>query len=271
MWIPPTGYWVQSVQILYKTSCTYVVKRRKRVYSHMMRIAIVDDDTVFAENVEKQIRCFYAAKGEPVSIWRGCSRDLLNLPDTQQDYDLYFFDVVMPEPDGLKLAEKVRAFDPKARIVLLTSYDRFALQGIRLGVYYYILKDNYMEELLPLLERVLRETLAGREEAYFISTEVSGYKISIHQILYLTKDKKYTVFHCLDGKTYRERDSLENISGRLPGDLFVAANRGIIVNMRHILSLEKLDLTMRDGSVLPVSRYEKANVLNRLTRYWREK
>ena len=61
MWIPPTGYWVQSVQILYKTSCTYVVKRRKRVYSHMMRIAIVDDDTVFAENVEKQIRCFYGS------------------------------------------------------------------------------------------------------------------------------------------------------------------------------------------------------------------
>lgn len=63
----------------------------------------------------------------------------------------------MPEMNGLELAEKVRSFDPGGKVILLTAYDRYALQGIRLGVYYYILKDHYEPELLRILERIYRE------------------------------------------------------------------------------------------------------------------
>ena len=46
-------------------------------------------------------------------------------------------------------------------------------------------------------------------------------------------------------------------------------NRGMVINMKHVLSIERLDITMRDGNVLPVSRYEKTHVLDKLTEYWR--
>lgn len=236
----------------------------------MVRIAIVDDDIYFAEAVEKQTEAFFVLKGESVEIWKGCGKDLLEILEKRQNFEIYFFDVEMPEMDGVDLAEKVRAFDPGGRVILLTAYDRYALQGIRLGVYYYILKDHYEPELFRILERIYKEGEAEKEEYYFISTEVSGYRIRINDIMYLTKEKKYTIFHCLEDMLYKERDSLGNVSGRLPQDRFVTVNRGTIVNLKHILSLEKLDLTMRDGNVLPVSRYEKTRVLDKLAEYWRK-
>lgn len=236
----------------------------------MMRIAVVDDDPFFAEAVEKQLEHFFTAKGEHVRIWRGSSYALLALLDRQTDFQVYFLDVEMPGMNGLELAEKILTFHSKARIVLLTAYDRFALPGIRLGVYYYILKDDYQAELQLLLERICRETAASREEYYCISTDVSGYKICMDSILYLTKEKKYTIFRCLDSRQYKERDTLEKVSSRLPQDRFVKINRGIIVNMKHILSIERLDVTLRDKSVFPISRYEKTRVLDKLTEYWRK-
>lgn len=235
----------------------------------MMRIAVVDDDLFFAETAEKQIERFFAARGEPVQIWSGHGNELIDIIGQNQEFQLYFLDVEMPGKNGLELSEKVLALHPKARIVLLTAHEKFALPAIRLGVYYYILKDHYPAELDLILQRVCREEATEKEEYYCISTEMSGCKICMDSILYLTKEKKYTLFHCLDHRLYRERNTLENISKRLPPERFVAINRGMIVNLNHVISFERLDITMRDGSILPISRYEKTRVLDRLTEYWR--
>lgn len=235
----------------------------------MIRMAIVDDDTIFAETVAKKADTFLAFKSVPAEVWYGDGRTLLSLLRECRNFEVYLLDVEMPDINGLELAEKIRIFDPKARIILLTAYDRFALQGIRLGVYYYILKDSYWLELSRILERICQEE-EDREEYYFIATEVSGYKIPVNQILYLTKEKKYTIFHCLNGILYKERDSLGNVCQRLAPERFISVNRGMVANMKHIISLERLDITMRDGNVLPVSRYEKTKVLGKLAEYWRK-
>ncbi|MCI9337758.1 MAG: response regulator, partial [Lachnospiraceae bacterium] len=133
----------------------------------------------FAEMVEKEKERFFASKEEPVRVWRGHGNELLDLLGGQPGFNLYFLDVEMPGMNGLELSEKVLAFQPGARIVLLTAYERFALPGIRLGVYYYILKDDYRAELRLILERVCREREADREEYYYIATGVSGRKISV--------------------------------------------------------------------------------------------
>ena len=235
----------------------------------MMRIAIAEDDILFAETVKARIDDFFTARGEPARVWYGSSQAMLALLETRQNFDIYLFDVIMPEINGLTLAEKVYSLDPGAKILLLTSYDRFALAGIRLGVYYYILKDNYWPELSRILERICREQECDREGTYLISTEISAWRIPLNRILYLTKEQKYTLFHYLDDRQYKERGSLGNVFRRLPSERFIMINRGMVINMKHVLSIERLDITMRDGNVLPVSRYEKTHVLDKLTEYWR--
>lgn len=96
--------------------------------------------------------------------------------------------------NGLELAAKVRFMDANARIIFLTSYERYALQGIRAGANYYMLKDSYQEELCLMLERVCREEEERREDYYVILTKSHGYKLLMDHILYLTRKSLLKLF-----------------------------------------------------------------------------
>lgn len=236
-----------------------------------MRIVIVEDDILFAEEAEKTMQDFFTAKGEAVDIRRLEATTLLEELNGQKNYDIYLFDVEMPGMNGLELAKKVQFKDWNARIIFLTSYEKYALQSIRIGAYYYILKDSYQKELCRILERICREEKAHREDYYIIMTRSYGYKVLMDNIMYLTKEKKYVFFQCLNGAVYMERDSMENIFRRLPKERFMMISKGIVVNMKHIMRFEKLEVTMQDGTTLPVSRKMGADMRNKLADYWGEK
>ena len=236
-----------------------------------MRIVIVEDDILFAEEAKKTMQDFFTAKGEVVDIRRLEATTLLEDLNGQKNYDIYLFDVEMPGMNGLELAKKVQFKDRNARIIFLTSYEKYALQSIRIGAYYYILKDSYQKELYRILERICQEEKARREDYYIILTRSYGYKVLMDNILYLTKEKKYVFFQCLNGAVYMERGSMENIYRRLPKERFMMISKGIIVNMKHIMRFEKLEVTMQDGTTLPVSRKMGADMRDKLADYWGEK
>ena len=236
-----------------------------------MRIVIVEDDILFAEEAKKIMQDFFTAKGEVVDIRRLEATTLLEELNGQKNYDIYLFDVEMPGMNGLELAKKVQFKDRNARIIFLTSYEKYALQSIRIGAYYYILKDSYQKELCQMLERICQEEKARREDYYIILTRSYGYKVLMDNILYLTKEKKYVFFQCLNGAVYMERDSMENIYRRIPKERFMMISKGIVVNMKHIMRFEKLEVTMQDGTTLPVSRKMGADMRDKLADYWGEK
>lgn len=233
-----------------------------------MRIVIVDDDSFFTKIVGKEVKDFFAEKKESVKIKCCDGHTLLKELQVWKHYDIYLLDVQMPEMDGLELAEKIHDLDANARIVFLTSFDKYACQSYQVKAYYYILKDSYQKELLRILEQVCIEEEENRKEYYIILTETKYYRIKINDILYLTKEKKYVIFHCLNGMEYKERKGIESIYSNLPHERFLVVNRGIVVNMKYIVKYAKREITIQDGKVFPVSRREGAVVKDRLADYW---
>ena len=261
------------------------VKRGRLVFakydkrSDMVRIAIVDDDTGFAQKVEARIKNFFEKKQEPVYTWLPSSRELLQKMKNQNNFDIYLFDVEMPSMSGIELGEKVHELDPYGKIIFLTAHGKYALQGIRLGIYYYILKKSWWTELSQILERICKETEESKEEFAVLTDEGVNCRLLVNDILFLTKDGKYTVYHCLNRydregqnqyREYRDRIALEDAHARLPQDRFIVVIKGIIVNLKHVIRTEKLEVFMRDGSKFPISRFRKDLVRNQMAEYWGE-
>lgn len=242
-----------------------------------MRVCIVDDDDVFSQKAEYAVRKYFSDAREEVRIFRyGEGYSLLDSLDGDRNYDLYFLDVEMPEMDGLELAGRILTRDIGARIVLLTSHEKYAVPGFKIRAYYYILKDEYAEEIPVLLDRIRKETLSDEEEGkyYLIQNEVKGERIRFDEILYLTKEKKYVLFHLRGGREYKERTALGEACKRLPKDKFIVVDKGYVINMQYVSGWTGTEIKLGSGAdrtEIPVSRRLSAGVKDALTQFWRKK
>ncbi len=74
--------------------------------------------------------------------------------------DITLMDLRMPGLDGVNAIYQIRAADPNARIIVLTTYDgdEDIYRGMRAGAKSYLLKDVRREELF----QCIREVHAGR-------------------------------------------------------------------------------------------------------------
>ncbi|WP_442601297.1 response regulator transcription factor [Paenibacillus sp. KN14-4R] len=93
--------------------------------------------------------------------------------------DVIITDIVMPEMNGIELAQKVKAHTPNTKILLLSCHRDFeyAQQGIKLGASGYLLKtsfdDNELEQYLELFQKELRRE-SPQLEPYIPMQETHG-------------------------------------------------------------------------------------------------
>jgi two-component system NarL family response regulator len=91
--------------------------------------------------------------------------------------DLGIFDLRMPKMDGVATIRAVRAHDPNARIMILTTYDtdEDIYQGLRAGAKGYILKDAERHVILDAIRTVARgQTYLPSSVATKLATRIQG-------------------------------------------------------------------------------------------------
>ena len=70
--------------------------------------------------------------------------------------DVILMDIVMPRKDGIQATKEIREQDPRARILVLTSFaeDEKVFPAIKAGAAGYLLKDSSPLELLQAIRDV---------------------------------------------------------------------------------------------------------------------
>lgn len=116
-----------------------------------MKLLIVDDSA----GVRRLIR----------SIVPGFVSEICECADGAEALTVYqhlrpnvvLMDIRLNEVDGIQAAAQIKAFDPQARIVIVTDYDDDSLRqaAMRAGACDYVLKDNLLDlaELLIAMQR----------------------------------------------------------------------------------------------------------------------
>ena len=91
----------------------------------MIRILLAEDDTSMREYLQRSlIRVGYEVDAV------GCGTEAIPLLEAGR-YDLLLTDIVMPEMDGIELAQKASAIDAAIKVMFITGFAAVALQSGR--------------------------------------------------------------------------------------------------------------------------------------------
>ena len=115
---------------------------------------IVDDHQV----VRKGISMMLATEEDMDLVGEGCNgMDAVELVRTLQP-DVIVMDLVMPVMDGASAIKKIIEENPKARILVLSSFseDQKVISALKAGASGYLLKDSSPNELLEGIREVYR-------------------------------------------------------------------------------------------------------------------
>lgn len=237
----------------------------------MITIAIVDDEEVIRSKVQKLIENTIK-RDDFVKFEVFCSAEMfLKELCEGKKFDILFTDIQMSDMNGIELAKMIRQENSDLYIIYITSYAEYAAEGYKLNVYQYIVKQD-MEVRLPEIARNLIDKIKKDHDQYRIIHNVGGQeKIYLKDIVYIYKGKesKY-IYYVTDHGEHKERCTLEQIWKVLEGQEFVKVERAYIVNIRHIIKLEKNKLFLSNQEQLTISKYRIKDVKLDINRYWSE-
>ena len=122
--------------------------------SENIQILIVDDHAIVREGQRALIDT------EPGMAVVGEAKDgfeAVEMADTLQP-DVILLDLFMPRKDGIEAIEEIKAGNPEARILVLTSFseDEKVYAAIKAGAMGYLLKDTSPQEILTAIRQVHR-------------------------------------------------------------------------------------------------------------------
>ena len=117
----------------------------------MIRILLAEDDGSMRGFLTRALeRSGY----QVVSVDRGTAA----LPLIEAEpFDLLLTDIVMPEMDGIELAQKASAIDPAIRVMFITGFAAVALQGGRTAPEAKLLsKPFHLKDLVLEVDRIFQ-------------------------------------------------------------------------------------------------------------------
>lgn len=190
--------------------------------------------------------------------------------------DIVFLDIEMPDGTGFDLLQRFE--QPAFKTVIVTSYDRYAIQAVKSHAFDYLLKPVIVNELKAMVSNFL--TLRrnnGRGTVQRCTVLEINHKTKLEylrsdDIFWLKGDGNYTRIYATEGRTYHTSRILREYEGQLcvPGSGFVRAHKSAIINLRFVKSFEhgtSQGLVLMNGAVVEVSRRRKEDVLNELRDY----
>jgi two-component system LytT family response regulator len=232
----------------------------------MLRCIAIDDEPLALELLEDNIR-----KLPYLELVAVCNNPMEAIRVLQEEkIDLVFLDIQMPGLTGLQFIQTVAV---KPMFILITAYEKYALQGFNLDVVDYLVKPVSLERFIKACNKAwelyqLRSgavTGKSRADHFFINVDYSLFKVVFSDITWIEGLKDYVRIHLnSSNKPVVTRMSMKSLEEQLPPSLFVRIHKSYIVSKEFVTAVKKNSIYIGDKE-LPVGESYK-DALDRIIR-----
>ena len=225
-----------------------------------MKIAICEDESVFAKELATHIQAFFQRKNIEPSITFFADDELVQeLGREGGAFDIIFMDINLNgAQDGVEISQKIRVHAPNVPIIFITSLENRAIDGYDVDAFSFLVKKKYAEKLPLVLEKLWKQLYETKTLTITEKNEI--HVLPMAEILWIESDGRNSLVHTVNA-TYTDIRSIQNMAGILKDTDFIECFKSIFVNVEKIRSVNTDTITLINDHKLPVSRRSRKAVM----------
>jgi two-component system LytT family response regulator len=225
----------------------------------MLKCIAIDDEPLALELLEDNIRKIpylqlegiYSSSIEAIKIIQ------------EHPVDLVFLDIQMPGLTGLQL---IQSLSVKPMFILVTAYEKYALDGFELNVVDYLVKPVSLDRFIKACNKAFelhqlknKKTTEERPAYFFINVDYSQLKIVYSDIMWIEGLKDYIkIFLKSSTRPIVARMSIKAMEDQLPQNQFARVQKSYIVSKDYITAIRKNSIFIGENEIPVGDNYKEA-------------
>ena len=229
-----------------------------------IRCLLVDDEPLALEVLQSHIS---NSNGLEVA---GICKNALEALDIlhEKQVDLIFLDIKMPTLLG---TDFLKSLSNPPKVIFVTAYREFAMDGFELDAIDYLLKPVSFERFLKAVSKVKRlmghdyiiqaeESRKNPEAFVYMKVDKSMQKVFVNEILYVESRRDYVKVFLSTGKSFLAKQSISSMINLLSEQSFLRVHRSFLVSVDKITGYNNNDIQL--GSLeIPIGKLYKQQVM----------
>lgn len=216
-----------------------------------MKIAIIDDEKRWRDEVSKQLLKLYKINISELNVYKSGAEFLAS----HKEYDLVFMDIEMPELDGFETAIQYREIVPQAILIILTTHTELSRKGYLINAFRYIDKCKLEEELMEALTSA--QKLLDRNQSITVNVVNLGeICLRLTEILYIETEKRNVLIHTKNAN-YISNQSMSELEQKLDSFGFFRSHKSYLVNLDKIKNFDRQNIYFQneDQAMVSIRKY----------------
>jgi len=170
----------------------------------------------------------------------------------REPVDLIFLDIKMPDISGL---EFYNSLNKKPLVIFTTAYSEHAVSSFELDAIDFLLKPFSLAWFIKACNKASElhgfRNAASQKDHLFVKSGPDQFRIGFEELYYLEATGNYVTFVTGDKKVV-SRMTITECNHLLPEEKYVRIHRSFIAAFSKIAKIERHQVTMLNGDILPV-------------------
>ena len=224
----------------------------------MLRIGICDDEELITKRLMRILYSLEKNQSENYDI--EVYTDSVKLSEklsAGKRYDLIFLDIELPKINGIEVGKYIREKlnNEIVQIAYISAKTEYAMELFDYRPINFLQKPLDKEKVLKVIDKymILRE-----QDNYIFSYKKNRefFDIPMSEIMYFESSYRKVKVYMRNGED-EFYDSLDKVYKKLKAKNFLFIHKSIIVNYNFIRKMAYEEVTLFDGTVLPISQIRR--------------
>jgi len=200
----------------------------------MLKVLIVDDEKKACKLLAELILSVKENAEIATATCPGVALDMI----AQNDYDLIFVDIQMPQMNGIEMIREIKKKEKKPFISMISAYDKFeyAQHAMENGSSAYLLKPFTKERVEQIVDIYRKKCSPLNDDIIVLNKSTGQFPVKISSIVAVEKvDRGIISVYGVNFDKMQVRGTLIETAKKLPSN-FRYLNRQCIINLHAIRS-----------------------------------